>query len=139
MDKFVLKEIYHLRSEIKNLNDRINKKKELNPMAGDVVQNGYKRHAYIYGIDVTRKETIRKLYVKYNTKIKELDKLKLQVEEYIESIPFAELRNIFRFRYIDNMTWFQVANQMNKLYKVQNFTEDSVRCKHDRFIEKNNK
>lgn len=139
MDKSILKEIVHLRSELKSLNDRIIKKKSLSVMAGDVVQNGYKGHAYIYGVDIVRKETIKKLYIKYNNKIQELNKLIPELEDYIETIPFPELRNIFRFRYADNLKWYQVANKMNELYKSEDYTEDSVRCKHDRFIEKNNK
>lgn len=134
-----LKEIFYIRKEIQSLTDRLNKKKNTSQFAGDVVQNGYKGHAYIYGVDIIRKETINKLETKYNSKIDELNRLVLELTDQINNIPFSEIRQIFHFRYIDNLKWFQVANEMNKLYSSEKYTEDSVRCKHDRYLEKNYK
>ncbi len=60
-----------------------------------------------------------------------------EIEEYIEKIPFSEIRQIFRYRYLDGMNWIQVSHQMNSKYKGGNYTENSVRHKHDRYLEKN--
>ena len=46
----------------------------------------------------------------------ELLELMNQAEEYINSIEKSELRMMFRFYYIDGMTWLQVAHKMNQLH-----------------------
>ena len=59
-----------------------------------------------------------------------------EIEDYIETIPFSEIRQIFRYRYLDNKNWVQIAHEMNNLYKKKEYTENSVRHKHDRYLEK---
>ena len=61
---------------------------------------------------------------------------KQEIESYIETIPFSEIRSIFRVRYIDNKNWIQIAHEMNRLYQRKEYSEDSVRHKHDRYLEK---
>ena len=39
-----------------------------------------------------------------------------KVDDYIETIPKSELRQIFRLYYLDDLTWAQVALQMNVRY-----------------------
>lgn len=63
---------------------------------------------------------------------KKLEKLIVEVEEYIQKIPDSEIRRIARMRYIENLSWRRVAVHMGKGY-----TEDSCRIKMDRFLEKN--
>ena len=50
----------------------------------------------------------------------------------------SDLRQMFRFYYIDDMTWRRVATNMNKRFpnKETPYTEDSCRKRHDRFLEK---
>lgn len=60
-----------------------------------------------------------------------------EIINYIETIPFSEIRQIFRYRYIDNKNWVQIAHEMNRLYKNKDYSEGSVRLKHDRYLEKN--
>ena len=62
-----------------------------------------------------------------------------EVEEYIASVSDIEMQNILTLHYIEDMTWVQVAHRMNELYKDREYTADSCRCKHDRFIKKNQK
>lgn len=52
-----------------------------------------------------------------------------EIEEYIQSIKDSRMRRIMRHRYIDNLTWQQVAWQMGG-----NSTADSCRNAHDRFL-----
>ena len=59
-----------------------------------------------------------------------------QAEEFIEGIGDIELRNICSLYYIEDMTWVQVAHRMNELYGKENYTDNSCRCKHERFLEK---
>lgn len=136
MNKEKLEEVFHIQREIQNLEKRIAIIEKQSQMVSDVVQNGYKRHAVIYGVDVKRAYKLQSLHEKYKKfKIMLVDKQK-EIEEYIESIPLAEIRQIFRYKYTDNKNWIQIAHEMNKLYKNTKYTEDSVRKKHDRFLEK---
>lgn len=141
MTKEELEEVFHLPKEIKQIEERIDKIKNQSEMVSDVVQNGYKRHAVIYGVDIMRKYRIEKNENKLIEFKKKLVDKKQEIEDYIETVPFSEIRQIFRYRYLDNMNWVQVADAMNNEYKNKDrrtvYTEDSVRCKHDRYFEKN--
>lgn len=53
-----------------------------------------------------------------------------EVEEYIEGIQDARIRRILRHRYIDDMTWQQVAYCMGRKH-----TADGCRMSHDRFMQ----
>lgn len=71
-------------------------------------------------------------------KQQEMDLLLLtnEVEAFIDSITDIELQNILTLYYIENLTWMQVARRMNELYQKEKYTENSCRCKHDRYIQK---
>ena len=71
----------------------------------------------------------------------ELEKTEMQAEEierYIGKIDSMEIRNILTLRYVERLTWLQVAHRMNEKYgkKSGKYTSDSCRHKHDRFFEK---
>lgn len=139
MTREELEEVFHIKKEIQNLEKRINGIEKQSDMASDVVQNGYKRHTVIYGVDVKRAYKLQYLYKKLKKfKIQLVDKQQ-ETEDYIETIPFSEIRQIFRYRYIDNKNWVQIAHEMNRLYEHGEYSEGSVRLKHDRFLQKNEK
>ena len=81
-------------------------------------------------------ERKRALLRRYKAKLKlfeeDLLEKQIEVEEYIQSIEDSRIRRIMRYRYLDNLTWQQVANRMGKGY-----TKDYCRIAHDRFLEKN--
>lgn len=62
----------------------------------------------------------------------------IQVEEYIDGINKSELRMMFRLYYLDNLTWYQVALQMNQVFPKRRikYTEDSCRMRNKRYFEK---
>lgn len=69
----------------------------------------------------------------------ELEKTEMQAEEierYIGEIDSMEIRNILTLRYVERLTWLQVAHRMNEKYgkKSGKYTSDSCRHKHDRFF-----
>ena len=132
-----LDELLHIKNEIKQLESRIERIEKQSTMVSDVVQNGYKRHAVIYGVDVKRAYKLETLHEKYKRFNKLLLEKQKEIEDYIETIPFSEIRQIFRLRYIDGFSWIKVAHEMNKVYKRKEYSEGSVRLKHDRFLEKN--
>lgn len=134
--QFKLEEIFHIRKEIIDLEKRIERIEKQSTMVADAVQKGYKRRAIIYGVDVKRAYKLQSNYERLKKfKIQLVDKEK-EIENYIEIIPFSEIRQIFRYRYLDGMNWIQVAHQMNDKYSNRGYSEDSVRCKHDRYLNK---
>lgn len=136
MNKIELEELYHMRKEIQNLDKRIERIEKQSSQVSDVVQNGYKRHAVIFGVDVKRAYRLQSLHEKYRKfKIQIVEKEK-ELESYIENIPFAEIRQIFRYRYIDNYNWVQIGHRMNELYRTDKYNDDNIRIKHDRFLKK---
>lgn len=52
-----------------------------------------------------------------------------EVEIFVDGIEDSRLRRIFRYRYVDNMSWLQVAIQMGGKH-----TADSCRNAHDRYL-----
>lgn len=137
MSKEELEEVFHIQKEIQQLERSIERLERQTQMTSDVVQNGYKRHAVIYGIDVKRAYKLQSYYEKLRKfKITLLEKQK-EIEDYIEKIQFSEIRQIFRLRYIEGMNWIQASHEMNRNYNKENYTENSIRHKHDRYIEKN--
>lgn len=47
---------------------------------------------------------------------------------FIDDIPDSRLRRIFSFRYLDGLTWLQIA------FKTGDYDEQAPRKAHDRFI-----
>lgn len=136
MTREELEEIFHIRKEIQDLEKRISRIEKQSTMVADAVQKGYKRRAIIYGVDVKRAYKLQSNYERLKKfKIQLVDKEK-EIENYIEIIPFSEIRQIFRYRYLDGMNWIQVAHQMNSKYNNREYNEDSVRMKHDRYLKK---
>lgn len=136
MTREELEEIFHIRKEIQDIEKRISRIEKQSTMVADAVQKGYKRRAIIYGVDVKRAYKLQSNYERLKKfKIQLVDKEK-EIEDYIEIIPFSEIRQIFRYRYLDGMNWIQVAHQMNSKYSNREYNEDSVRMKHDRYLKK---
>lgn len=130
MDKSILVQYTDMQEETKKLENRIDKIKQQSQMASDIVQNGYKRHAVIFGVDVIRQQKLENLYYTLSLRYNQLLELQNQVEEFINNIKDSKLRQIFEHRYIDQMCWFEIAMKLNLS------GESVVRMKHDRYLEK---
>ena len=130
MIKKVLEQYPNLLKEIEKLNKRITKLEEQTTMISDVVQNGYKRHAVIFGVDQVR---LNKLTLLRNV-LKEREEIaleqRIQIEMFINNIKESDIRQIFEYRYIDNLSWIEIQLEMK--YKH----EDTARKKHDRYLKK---
>lgn len=118
-----------MRKEIKKIEDRLDRLRKLSSMVSDVVQNGYKRHAIIYGVDLRRQEKIHRLENILQIRYDELLEIQISIEEYLNTLP-SDIRQILEHRYIDNMNWVQVQ------FAMEYGHEDTARKKHDRFFEK---
>lgn len=141
MDKSILRQLADVRNEIRGLEQTIvSVQKKIDALEQD------KAYAIVVG---SREDlTIGPIKVRghpkeYEEKIGELQKRKtlmeekrielLQMEsmteEYIQSINDSGLRQILRYRYIENLSWQQVAAQMRWKYSAE-----SCRKKVERFM-----
>ena len=152
MDKNVLIQYVDMKEEIKDLRRRIHEnERELakleNMIVTDSVTRGKRGKKPLGTVKITGRPTAaialkQKLLKKRNDRLTALEaellELTNQAEEYIETIPKRELRIMFRLYYIDDLTWYQVALQMNQKFPKRSikYTEDNCRIRHNRFLEK---
>ena len=158
MKKMILVEYADAKEEIKDLRKRIQKlESEIgrleNSIVTDSVSCGKKGKKPLGTVKVSgvpnglisRKRTTlkarRALLMEREAKLLELMN---EAEEYINSIEKSELRMMFEYYYIDDLTWYQVAQKMNHAFPKRKikYTEDNCRIRHNRFldeIEKNEK
>lgn len=149
MDKEVLIQYCDMIVEIKDLRRRIKKLDDFlenPPIVSDTVR-GTRKDGTIGPIKITgipdpeyrRKEGLRKRY-KRMLELKEIELLELtcQAEEYIETIPKAELRTMFRFYFIDGLSFVKTAQCMNEEYpdRVIKYTDENVKKRIQRYFEK---
>lgn len=152
MDKNVLIQYVEMKEEIKDLRRRIHEnERELakleNMIVTDSVIRGKRGKKPLGTVKITGRPTAaislkQRLLKKRNDRLTALEaellELTKQAEEYIETIPKSELRIMFRLYYIDDLTWYQVALQMNQKFPKRRikYTEDNCRMRHNRFLEK---
>lgn len=152
VDKKVLIEYADMKEEIKDLRRRIEKDRreleKLNKMiVSDSVACGKRgkkplRTVKVQGRPTRSMERKTKALSKKLALLEELEvdllEKQTQVEEYIQTIQKSELRIMFRFYYIDDMTWYQVARQMNNCFPKRRvkYTEDNCKQRNKRFFEK---
>ena len=131
MIKELLSQYNELIKERDDLKRRLENVKKRSELTSDVVQIGIKRYGTIVGADWKRMELINKYQESINKAYIKVEELKLQIENFIQSIGDSALRQIFRYKYIDEKNWIQIMHLMK--YN----SEDTARKKHDRFLEKN--
>lgn len=83
----------------------------------------------IVDYEKTRTALMRNIQ-KIEDKYTELMNIQCEVEEYIDSIDDSRMRRIIRMRFLDKMTWNQIADKMSG-----NNTEDSIKKAFYRFME----
>lgn len=129
-----------IRRRIENLKDDIRGLEENRSETADSVTCGRKGKKALKTVKISGFPE-----VEYQTKIGRLKKLRMRleladdqllellsgVEEYVESIEDSRMRLIMRYRYMDNMTWKEIARRMRG-----GSTADSIRMEHNRFLEK---
>lgn len=130
MNKQLLIQYNDLIKEKKKLEKRIERLEKQSSMVSDVVQNGYKRHAVIFGYDLSRSNKLNELKQILVERDAQIIIDLVEIEKFISTIKESEVRQIFEHRYIDNMEWHQVA-------QVMNYSGESIpRMRHDRYLEK---
>lgn len=150
--KEALVQYCELREEIKDLRERIERDElrlrriEEEGVVSDTVR-GTKKDGTIGPIKITGfpvpeysklKTMLKKRIEKLRITEEELHNAVNQVDDFINAIPKSDLRQMFRFYYIDDFTWEMVAMKMNYLYpnrKIE-YTKDNCRMRHNRYLEK---
>lgn len=148
-----LSQYCELREEIKDLNQRIEadqrrlEKIEQEGMVSDSVKgtraDGTIGSIRITGFPVPEYDKVKSMIEKRLAKLQimedELQEALNATDDFINKIPKSDLRMIFRFYYIDDMTWPKVALNMNSCFPKRRikYTEDNCRKRHDRYLEKN--
>ena len=142
ISKEILIQYSDLQEEVKEVRERIDKtEKQIAKIEddGNVVDSvcggsGGTQHFKIEGFpypEYSRKKTL--LYARKATLASlEMELLETlnQVEEFIASIEDSRMRRIINFRFIDKLSWLQVANRLDS-----NSTADGVRMEFNRFME----
>lgn len=151
--KDILIQYCELREEIKDLRERIDRdelrlqKIEEEGVVSDTVTgtraDGTIGSIKITGFPIPEYSTVKAMLKKRIAKLQimedELHEAVNAVDDFINTIPKSDLRQMFRFYYIDDMTWRRVATNMNKRFQNRriSYTEENCRKRHDRFLEKN--
>lgn len=151
LDKTILTEYADMREEVKDLRRRIrNLESEISKLESSVVtdsvscgKKGKKpiRTVKITGIPrglITKKKIVldarRARLVELES---ELLDLMNQAEEYIDAIKKSELRMMFRFYFIDDLTYIQTAAAMNSMFPKRKikYTDENVKKRIQRFFQ----
>lgn len=143
MDKTILEQYSHLKAEERDLIRRIQSldarilNMETSMIVSDTVTRGKKGKQSLGTVRIEgfpsrdyqkRKRTLRRYKQMLSDKDDELLDLQLQVEEYIQGIEDSYIRQLARFKYIDGMTWNQIAKNMR-------ITPDAARMALHRFLD----
>lgn len=150
--KDILIQYCQIREEIKDLRIRIDRderrleKIEAEGEVSDTVTGTRKDGTFgtikVTGFPIPEYNTVKVMMKKRIAKLHILEDKLLEamnaIDDFISEIPKSDLRMIFRFYYLDDMTWSKVALNMNSRFpnRRMKYTEDSCRKRHDRYLEK---
>ena len=110
-----MRQLKDLNMEIKDLQDRICSTK--GAMLCDTVKGSSPKKPYaVHTIKITgtrnKDREKQNLEIIWRKKLKILQLVKMQIEEYILTIPDSKTRQILSHKYIDNLTYKQIAEHM---------------------------
>lgn len=133
----ILKQYNSLIDEIKELEKEIKKlesqepKREIDKVTGSNNEFPYQPRSFtIEGYNIYEEDKIyKKKSILYERKIK-CEELKLQIEEFISEIPDSLTRRVFRYRYIDGLSWQAIAYRIGK--HDESYPRKMI---HDKYLE----
>lgn len=137
MDKNILQEyidacrlMEETEQEIKRLNQKKKTIVQTNVKGSNPKFPYQEQHFRIQGTTFTVKDDSRIRYemLTLEKRKENAESIKLQVEEWITSLPMR-MQRIVKYRYLDRLSWGQVAAKMGK-----KSTADSVRMEMERFL-----
>lgn len=133
--KELLKQYNDLQEEIKDLKKRIDKlsdfKIERDKVTGSDSEFPYIKRSFTiegYNIqDIDRLNELKDLLVDRKNKCEEM---KLEIEKFISSIPDSKTRRVFQYRYINGLSWLQIARRIGK--HDESYPRKMI---HDKYLE----
>ena len=91
----------------------------------------YTKHSIkIEGLPYNYENKVRRIERKLNNKLKELIDERDKLAEYIYTLQDSEIRAIMTYRFINSMSWTEIAKKIGAGY-----TTDCIRKKCSRFLE----
>ena len=134
MDKKELSQLHHIIKEIELLKvqiNNINQETVTDSVKGSDPCFPYVGHTIIIsGIEIKGYDKkVARLKRRLQSRTDELINRVAELNEYIATIKDSELRQIFALRYLDNLTWREIASKMG-----DNGGGSTERKKHDRFL-----
>ena len=113
-NKEYLRQAYRLDQKINSDIEELARLREMagnisSPVLGDKVQTSRNRD----GLFVRNMEKILLLEEKINREIDALVDLKSQMRDVIAAVQDTDERMVLRYRYIHNLTWEQIGNELN--------------------------
>ena len=113
-NKEYIRQAYRLDQKINSDIEEVARLREMagnisSPVLGDKVQTSRNRD----GLFVRNMEKILLLEEKINREIDALVDLKSQMRDVIAAVQDTDERMVLRYRYIHNLTWEQIGNELN--------------------------
>jgi len=138
VDKKDLQQYRHLKSEIEELKKRIENIECFR--YGDIVADSvvgssttfpYTQHTIVItGEDTSYDLQVKKLQAELNKRLRGLIYTERKISSFLESIKDSEIRRMINLRYVEGLTWQQIANRIGES------DEQYPRKKVKRFMEK---
>lgn len=130
-----LKQYNDLQEEIKELEKEIkrlqNSKVEHDKVRGSSNVFPYTERSFtIEGYNIHDVDRLRKRKEILRERKTKCEDMKLQIEEFINTIPDSRTRRVFRYRYIDGLNWLAVARKIGK--HDESYPRKII---HDRYLE----
>ena len=115
-----LKDYRKLCREVDDLRQRLEKEKNREiPVVSGKVRGSMREFPYIethVGVELYEPEAMEvslQRIRRYQTKLLEAERKKLEIEQFVEEIPDPELRLILRLRFLDGMKQAAIARKIN--------------------------
>lgn len=130
----ILEEIQELKRDIEIL-EKKEVKYEMDKVKGSNAEFPYQPRSFtIEGYNVLEEDrVIKRILTKKNILARRKSKcedIKLDIEEFINTIPDSLTRRVFRYRYIDNLSWQSIAMRIGKVH--DSYPRRDI---HDRYLE----
>lgn len=147
MDRGILVQYADVKQRIKLLREKIRRlEKEIDELketiASDTVRGGegglqrFKIEGIPNGVIKRKQFLLESRRTKLCQEERELLELTNEAEEYIQKLESVEMRIMFDLYYLRDMTWSQVAMQMNAIFPKRKikYTEENCRQRNKRFF-----
>lgn len=135
--KELLQQYIDLQAEIKDLERRICKlENQVDRIEHDSVIGSdsefpfTERPFHIQGLNVKKQKRLKRLKRLLAKRKDTCEEMKIEIEEFIDTIPDSRTRRVFQYRYIDELPWQQIAFKIGK--HDESYPRKMI---HDKYLE----